>query len=241
MRWCVIWAALVNELTETRAMLAVDAYKHLVSCFAAVVREVDGELVIDGPWTQQHLADLAGCATKRSATIIMESKRGGFVKCERHRIVLLRSLPRTFYSILAKCGARAAAMNHAREYARYWASQLLSECIAPRIKVFKTACSLPAQAVSIFQDAPDGADGCLRKHRPGGRCCASRRWRWRSSIRASRRATQRSSASQAEGNSTAHAEHGYRGFSPSAESAPSLRSSRCTAGRSSASPEVTPA
>lgn len=89
-------AHLVNELTETRAMLAVDAYRRLRFFLYRIVRKVDGELVIDGPWTQQHLADLAGCARETVAKIMMELKRGGFVRCERHRIVLLRPLPQRF-------------------------------------------------------------------------------------------------------------------------------------------------
>ncbi len=89
-------AHLVNELTETRAMLAVDAYRRLRFFLYRLACEVDGELVIRGPWTQQHLAELAGCARETVAKFMMELKRGGFVKCERECIVLQRPLPQRF-------------------------------------------------------------------------------------------------------------------------------------------------
>jgi CRP/FNR family transcriptional regulator, cyclic AMP receptor protein len=87
---------LVSELTEKLSMLGLDAYGRIRFFLYRLVREVDGELVVEGHWTQQHFAELAGCARETVAKIMTELKRGGWIRCEKRRIVLLKDLPDRF-------------------------------------------------------------------------------------------------------------------------------------------------
>ena len=54
---------------------------------------MDGKLVIEGHWTQQHIAQLAGCARETVTKIMKDLSRGDWISCERNRIVIRKPLP----------------------------------------------------------------------------------------------------------------------------------------------------
>jgi len=89
-------AAAVGEMTLRLSTLSLDAYGRLRFCLSRLVRETDGVAVVEGSWTQQQLADLAGCRRETVAKILSELKRGHWIRSDRQQITILRPLPEEF-------------------------------------------------------------------------------------------------------------------------------------------------
>ncbi len=89
-------AATIGELTLRLSTLSLDAYGRLRFCLSALARETDGVAVVDGSWTQQQLAELAGCRRETVAKIMSALKRGNWIRADNKRIAILRPLPEAF-------------------------------------------------------------------------------------------------------------------------------------------------
>ena len=76
--------------------LPLDAYGRLRYYLISLARETDGCVVVQGLWTPQQLADLAGCRRETVQKILCELTRGGWIRCDRRRITILRELPENF-------------------------------------------------------------------------------------------------------------------------------------------------
>jgi CRP/FNR family cyclic AMP-dependent transcriptional regulator len=87
---------MVNDLTEKLSMFALDAYGRIRFYLYRLAQDVDGELVIEGHWTQQHLAELSGCRRETVAKILSALERGGWLQREKRQIRLLKRLPDRF-------------------------------------------------------------------------------------------------------------------------------------------------
>jgi CRP-like cAMP-binding protein len=87
-------AATIRELTLRLSTVSFDAYGRLRFCLNTFVSDADG--AIESSWTQQQLAELAGCRRETVARIISELKRGRWISCDKKRLVVLRPLPESF-------------------------------------------------------------------------------------------------------------------------------------------------
>ena len=85
-----------GEMMTRLSTLPLDAYGRLRSCLVSLARDTNGCLVLQGLWTQQQLADLAGCRRETVGKILCELSRGGWIRCDRRRITVLRELPEEF-------------------------------------------------------------------------------------------------------------------------------------------------
>ena len=86
--------ATIGELTLRLSTVSLDAYGRLRFCLSRLAGEADG--AIEGSWTRQQLAELAGCRREKVARIISELKRGQWISCDKKRLVVLRPLPERF-------------------------------------------------------------------------------------------------------------------------------------------------
>jgi CRP-like cAMP-binding protein len=89
---CVASGAMMTRLST----LPLDAYGRLRYHLTSLARETDGCMVVQGLWTQQQLAELAGCRRETVGSILCELKRGGWIRCDRRQITILRPLPEEF-------------------------------------------------------------------------------------------------------------------------------------------------
>jgi CRP-like cAMP-binding protein len=89
-------AVAFGEMMMRLSTLPLDAYGRLRSCLVSLARDTNGCLVLQGLWTQQQLADLAGCRRETVGKILCELSRGGWIRCDRRRITVLRELPEEF-------------------------------------------------------------------------------------------------------------------------------------------------
>ena len=76
--------------------LPLDAYGRLRSCLDRLARETNGCVVVQGLWTQQQLAELTGCRRETVQKILCELSKGGWIRCDRRQITILRPLPEEF-------------------------------------------------------------------------------------------------------------------------------------------------
>jgi CRP/FNR family transcriptional regulator len=86
----------ICEMTMRLSTLGLDAYGRLRFCLSKLARESGGGTVIEGRWTQQQLAEFAGCSRETVAKILSELKRGQWVQHCHQKITLLRPLPEVF-------------------------------------------------------------------------------------------------------------------------------------------------
>jgi CRP/FNR family transcriptional regulator, cyclic AMP receptor protein len=89
-------AVAVGEMTLRLSTLSLDAYGRLRFCLIRLARKTGGVAVVEGSWTQQQLAELAGCRRETVAKIISELKRGRWISSEKQQITILRPLPEDF-------------------------------------------------------------------------------------------------------------------------------------------------
>jgi CRP-like cAMP-binding protein len=88
--------SLVDELTVRVSTLQLSAYGRLRSCLSTLAGSTEEAHVLPGTWTQQRLAEWAGCTRETVAKIMGQLRRGGWVRYNRGRIVIVRDLPTTF-------------------------------------------------------------------------------------------------------------------------------------------------
>jgi CRP/FNR family cyclic AMP-dependent transcriptional regulator len=89
-------AVAIGDMTMRLSTLSLDAYGRLRFCLCRLARETDGVAVVEGSWTQQQLAELAGCRRETVAKIFSELKRGHWIRWDKQRITILRPLPEDF-------------------------------------------------------------------------------------------------------------------------------------------------
>jgi CRP-like cAMP-binding protein len=89
-------AVAVGEMTLRLSTLSLDAYGRLRYCLSRIARAADGVAVVEGSWTQQQLAELAGCRRETVGKIMSELKRGKWIRSEKRQITILRPLPEAF-------------------------------------------------------------------------------------------------------------------------------------------------
>jgi CRP/FNR family transcriptional regulator, cyclic AMP receptor protein len=83
---------LLEEATLRLSTVHHGAYGRLRVCLCTF--DEGGQL--PGQWTQQRLADWAGCTRETVGKILGELTRGGWIRCERGRITILKPLPPSF-------------------------------------------------------------------------------------------------------------------------------------------------
>jgi CRP/FNR family transcriptional regulator, cyclic AMP receptor protein len=89
-------AVVIGEMTLRLSTLSLNAYGRLRFCLSRLARETGDIAVVEGHWTQQQLAELAGCRRETVAKIMSELKRGEWIRSEKQRIAILRPLPEYF-------------------------------------------------------------------------------------------------------------------------------------------------
>jgi len=89
-------AVAFGEMMTRLSTLPLDAYGRLRYYLTRLARETNGSMVVQGLWTQQQLAELAGCRRETVGSILCELKRGGWIRCDRRQITILRPLPEEF-------------------------------------------------------------------------------------------------------------------------------------------------
>jgi CRP-like cAMP-binding protein len=87
-------AVAYGEMMMRLSTLPFETYGRLRYCLISLVRDTNGS--VQGLWTQQQLAELAGCRRETVQKILCELTRGGWVRCDRRRITILRELPENF-------------------------------------------------------------------------------------------------------------------------------------------------
>jgi CRP/FNR family transcriptional regulator, cyclic AMP receptor protein len=85
-------ASLLDEATLRLSTMHYGAYGRLRVCLCTLGES--GQL--PGVWTQQRLAEWAGCTRETVGKIFGELRRGGWIRCERGRIAILKPLPPYF-------------------------------------------------------------------------------------------------------------------------------------------------
>ena len=86
----------VGEMMMRLSTLPLDAYGRLRFCLGTLARETSGFAVVQGLWTQQQLAKLAGCRRETVGKILCELKKNRSIQFEKQRITILRPLPEDF-------------------------------------------------------------------------------------------------------------------------------------------------
>jgi CRP-like cAMP-binding protein len=89
-------AVAMGETMERLSTLPLDAYGRLRFCLGRLVRETTGFPVVQGLWTQQQLAELAGCRRETVGKILCELKKGHWIQFDKQRITILRPLSEDF-------------------------------------------------------------------------------------------------------------------------------------------------
>lgn len=87
-------ATTIGELTLRLSTLPLGAYGRLRFCLEKLACETD--YVIEGSWTQQKLAELAGCRRETVAKVMSALRRGQWIRCNNKLITILRPLPEVF-------------------------------------------------------------------------------------------------------------------------------------------------
>jgi CRP/FNR family cyclic AMP-dependent transcriptional regulator len=87
---------LIGQLTMRVSTAQLDAYSRLRFSLLELARVGDDGLEIPGPLTQRDLAAHAGCTRETAAKIMTALKRGGWLRCEPDRLVILKPLPESF-------------------------------------------------------------------------------------------------------------------------------------------------
>ena len=89
-------AVALGEMMMRLSTLPLDAYGRLRFCLGTLAGETSGFAVVQGLWTQQQLAELAGCRRETVGKILCELKKGQWIEFERQRITIPRPLPEDF-------------------------------------------------------------------------------------------------------------------------------------------------
>lgn len=84
----------VRALTENVKSLALmDVYRRVTRMLLELATERDGELSIEGKFTQQDLANRVGASREMVSKILKELETGGYIRMESKRIVIAKKLP----------------------------------------------------------------------------------------------------------------------------------------------------
>jgi CRP/FNR family cyclic AMP-dependent transcriptional regulator len=87
---------LIGQLTVRISTAQLDAYSRLRFGLLDMACDGDDGLEIPGRLTQGDLAAHAGCTRETAAKIIAALKRGGWLRFESNRVVILKPLPESF-------------------------------------------------------------------------------------------------------------------------------------------------
>jgi CRP/FNR family transcriptional regulator, cyclic AMP receptor protein len=88
-------AVAIGDMVMRLSISPLDAYGRLRFCLYSLAREANGFMVVQG-WTQQQLADFAGCCRKTVSDILCNLKEGQWIQSKKQRITILRPLPEHF-------------------------------------------------------------------------------------------------------------------------------------------------
>jgi CRP/FNR family transcriptional regulator, cyclic AMP receptor protein len=88
--------SLVDGLTMRVSTAQLGAYGRVRACLCTLAGSTEAGQALPGIWRQQSLAEWAGCTRETVAKIMGQLQRGGWVRYDRGRIVILRCLPTTF-------------------------------------------------------------------------------------------------------------------------------------------------
>jgi CRP/FNR family transcriptional regulator, cyclic AMP receptor protein len=90
-------ALIVRKLSATMKNLALlDVYGRVRTLLESLSEEVDGQVMIIQPLTQQAIADRVGSSREMIARILKELVFGGYIRLENKKIVILQKLPERF-------------------------------------------------------------------------------------------------------------------------------------------------
>ncbi len=87
---------LIGQLTMRVSTTQLGAYSRLRFSLLEMARPGSEGLEIPGRLTQRDLAAHAGCTRETAAKIVATLKRGGWLRFERDRVVILKPLPEKF-------------------------------------------------------------------------------------------------------------------------------------------------
>lgn len=76
-----------------KGMALLDVYGRLVQLLEELAEDIDGELVIAEPLTQQEMASRIGCSREMVSKILKDLTAGGYLEMSRRRIEIKRRLP----------------------------------------------------------------------------------------------------------------------------------------------------
>jgi CRP/FNR family cyclic AMP-dependent transcriptional regulator len=84
----------IRHLTENvRSLALLDVYGRFRKLLMDLAVEVDGDMKIQEPLTQQEIANRIGASREMISRILRELNIGGYISIDRKRITLLRDLP----------------------------------------------------------------------------------------------------------------------------------------------------
>ena len=87
-------AGMIRKLTDATQGLALQsAYRRLVARLYERAVEEDGQTVIPERLTHQLLADMIGCSREMVSRIMSDLAKGGYIRTEGKRWVIVRKLP----------------------------------------------------------------------------------------------------------------------------------------------------
>jgi CRP-like cAMP-binding protein len=89
-------ALAIGEMMEGLSTLPLDTYGRLRFYLGRLARETGGFVVVQGLWTQQQLAELAGCRRETVSKILCELTKNQWIQSEKQRTTILRPLPESF-------------------------------------------------------------------------------------------------------------------------------------------------
>ena len=79
---------------NVRNLALLDVYGRVVRLLLELAVEKDGALVVEQPYTQQDLAQRAGCSREMVSRIFKDLVAGGYIKIDGRRIQIEKSLPK---------------------------------------------------------------------------------------------------------------------------------------------------
>jgi CRP/FNR family transcriptional regulator, cyclic AMP receptor protein len=87
---------LIGQLTMRVSTASLDAYSRLRFSLLDMARPAQDGLAIPNRLTQRDLAAHAGCTRETAAKIMVALKRGGWLRFESNRVLILKTLPERF-------------------------------------------------------------------------------------------------------------------------------------------------
>lgn len=84
----------IRDLTdEVKSLALSDVYGRLSKTLQAMAIEREGQLVIEGPYTQQELANRIGASREMVCRIFKDLVKGGYIAIDQKQTVILKTLP----------------------------------------------------------------------------------------------------------------------------------------------------